>query len=422
MQQVSDKKRKRVKLSANELQIHWTPEMNVGFKELTKGLCDMVMSEDKGLVLPRPDAQWLIRCEASDFALGAALQQMQPAGSWRPVAFYSQKLQGERAETTKEGFTHTKHTGQYGWTPPEKETYEIVPCLQKFQSWIGGQEIMVKPDHNAILEWYKEDLCTISGPLGHRGRLHEFLSRFNHFIKYTPGPDNHVGDALSQWAYPAGTAENTNFHGGDADVAGWQQKERKEREYIRQKLQEQYPRAYAAVHEVYGWNASVVESKLQLIRSYTQLWASDHQGREFQSSEELFLHTLQTVQDRSNFLSLPSSPSVRSVTATSRRQVTELYDGFNDMSWHMPGVHRYAYDVRDVKKVKIPPACAVLETDWTDHYRGNAFFQPHWEALETDTVLDINGCEYGYYQGKVSSEVRICPACLPDYQGVQGYT
>ena len=133
------KKRKRVKLSAKELQIHWTPEMIAGFKELKKCLCDMVMSEDKGLVLPRPDGQWLIRCDASDFAVGGALEQMQPDGSWRPVAFYSRKLQGERAGTTKEGFTRTKHTGQYGWTPREKETYAIVSCLLKFQSWIGGQ-------------------------------------------------------------------------------------------------------------------------------------------------------------------------------------------------------------------------------------------------------------------------------------------
>ena len=127
-------------------------------------------------------------------------------------------------------------------------------------------------------------------------------------------------------------------------------------------------------HAVNGWNASEVESKLRLIRKHAQFWATDDQGREFQSSEELFLHTLQTVQDRSNFSSLPSSSSVRAVTAMSRRQVTELFDGLNNMSWHMPGVYRYAYDVRDVKEVKIPPACAVLTADWTEHYRADPFF------------------------------------------------
>ena len=171
---------------------------------------------------------------------------MAPSGLLQP------ELQGERAETTKEGFTRTKHNGQYGWTPREKETYAIVLCVLKFQSWMGGQEITVKTDHSAIVEWYREDLCTISGPLGRRGRGHEFLSRFNLLIEYTPGPDNHVRDALSRWAYRAGTAQDTNFDRGDADLAGWQEEERKERKYIRQKLQDQYPQAYAAVHAVNG--------------------------------------------------------------------------------------------------------------------------------------------------------------------------
>ena len=111
------KKRRWVTLSAKEWQIHWTPEMIAGFEELKSGLCDMVMGEDTGLVLPRPDGQWLIRGDASDFPVGGELEQMQPDGSWRPVAFYSRKLQAELAETSKEGFTRTKHTGQYGWTP-----------------------------------------------------------------------------------------------------------------------------------------------------------------------------------------------------------------------------------------------------------------------------------------------------------------
>ena len=64
---------------------------------------------------------------------------------------------------TKE--VNTKHTGQYGWTPRKKETYAIVSCLVKFQSWIGGQQISGQTDRSAIVKWYKEDLCTIAGLL-----------------------------------------------------------------------------------------------------------------------------------------------------------------------------------------------------------------------------------------------------------------
>ena len=98
----------------------------------------------------------------------------------------------------------------------------------------------MQTDHKAIVKWYKEDLFTISGPLGGRGRWHEFLSRFNLMIEYTPGPENQVGNALSRWAYPAGTAQDTNFHGSDQDLVGWENDEKKERDYIRNELKKTF--------------------------------------------------------------------------------------------------------------------------------------------------------------------------------------
>ena len=206
-------KRERLKPPVKEMKIEWNKEMIVGFENLKQSLIDMVNDESKDLCSPQPDGKWLIRCDASDFAVGGALEQLQSDGTYRPVAFYSRKLQGERRGTTKDGFTRTKHTGQYGWTPREKETYAIVSCLLKIQSWIRGQEITVQTDHSAIVKWYKEDLCTISGPLGRRGRWHEFLSRFNLMIEYTPGPEHHVGDALSRWAYREGRLKTPIFMG-----------------------------------------------------------------------------------------------------------------------------------------------------------------------------------------------------------------
>ena len=119
----------------------------------------------------------------------------------------------------------TKNTGQFAWTPREQETYAIVCCLLKFQSWIGGSAVEIQTDHSAIVKWYKEDLCTGSGPLGRRGRRHEFLSSFNLIITYRPVEENQVADALSRFAYPAGEAQDTNFPVGDYDLAGWEEAE-----------------------------------------------------------------------------------------------------------------------------------------------------------------------------------------------------
>ena len=107
-----------------------------------------------------------------------------------PIAFLSRKL----AE------------GQRKWVPREQETYNIMCALQKWESWIGLQPILVLTDHQALEHLYKEVLDPPSGPVGRRVRWHQFLSRFNITVGYIPGKDNHVADVMSRWAYPASKA------------------------------------------------------------------------------------------------------------------------------------------------------------------------------------------------------------------------
>ena len=55
-------------------------------------------------------------------------------------------------------------------------------------------------DLKSMERWYKEDLCTLSGPLGRRGPRHEFLSQYHIEVMYKPSKDNTVADGLSCWA------------------------------------------------------------------------------------------------------------------------------------------------------------------------------------------------------------------------------
>ena len=105
----------------------------------------------------------------------------------------------------------------------------MVSCPLKFKSWISGRKVTVFTDHKSLESWYKEDLCTMAGPLGRRGRWHEFVSRYNIVVIYKPGKDNDVGDGMSRWAYPAGLADDTNFHGSDADLKGYEDWEAQEK-------------------------------------------------------------------------------------------------------------------------------------------------------------------------------------------------
>jgi hypothetical protein len=162
-----------------------------------------------------PDKPFVIRADASNRAVGAALEQFLDDSpdpptvedihqkARVPVAFFSRKL--------TEGQTRT-------WTPREKETYAIVLSLLKWSSWIGLQPVLVVTDHRTLESWAKEVLDTPSAPVGRRARWHELLSRFNLQVIYLPGKDNVVADALSRWAYPASQAfADASLHGSVDD-------------------------------------------------------------------------------------------------------------------------------------------------------------------------------------------------------------
>ena len=80
-----------------------------------------------GAVLHQPDMN-----APSTYTVGGVLEQLWSAGSLRPVAFFSRKLQG------KEGY------GQRGWSIREKETYTIVATLYNFRSWLRNFPIKVQ--------------------------------------------------------------------------------------------------------------------------------------------------------------------------------------------------------------------------------------------------------------------------------------
>ena len=62
--------------------------------------------------------------------------------------------------------------GQRKWTPRELETYAIILALQKWESWISLQPVLVLTDDQSLESWAREVLDTRNGPLGRRARWH----------------------------------------------------------------------------------------------------------------------------------------------------------------------------------------------------------------------------------------------------------
>ena len=88
----------------------WTPEAEDAFNRLKERLLGQL-----GLFLVDPDKGFVLRTDASDYAVGAVLEQIRDDGSHVPVAFWSRIL--------AEGQRRT-------WTARERETYAIVCALR----------------------------------------------------------------------------------------------------------------------------------------------------------------------------------------------------------------------------------------------------------------------------------------------------
>ena len=102
------KKRKRITITAKEACIDLSDVMVKDLAAVKQALVDAT-----GLYLPKPGQPWRIRCDASHSAVGGALEQQQKDGEYHPVAFFSRKLQGQRAGTG----AGKRDTGQYALTP-----------------------------------------------------------------------------------------------------------------------------------------------------------------------------------------------------------------------------------------------------------------------------------------------------------------
>ena len=150
-----------------------------------------------GLYQPRLDQPFLLRTDASDYAVGAQLCQF-IEGKWRTVALFSRKLA----------------QSQRNWAVREKEMYAVVASLTKWCGIIHFQPVLVQTDHRALEHWITGNVGTPSGPRGRRGRWHESLSNFDLEIEYLPRSDNLVADAMSRFSYPASSAkQDVSWHG-----------------------------------------------------------------------------------------------------------------------------------------------------------------------------------------------------------------
>ena len=124
------------------------------------------------------------RTDASDFALGAVLEQ-----DGRPVEFFSRRLK----------------SAERNYTVREKELLAVVALLQKWRHHVGFDVVRVHTDHRALL-----NLQSQSKLAQHRlFRWNEALADFHIEWQFVPGRENIVVDTLSRLIAPLPTPSAT---------------------------------------------------------------------------------------------------------------------------------------------------------------------------------------------------------------------
>ena len=103
------------------------------------------MANDVTLKTPWLDGRPFYICtDASRYAIGATIEQVDDEGHHHPPAFWSRKL------TTR----------QRNWSPREQEAYAILCALQRYEVWILGHRVEVLIDHKSLESWRTEHVDT----------------------------------------------------------------------------------------------------------------------------------------------------------------------------------------------------------------------------------------------------------------------
>ncbi|GBG72717.1 hypothetical protein CBR_g12285 [Chara braunii] len=128
------------------------------------------------LKLPDPTLPFVLTTDASQYGIGAVLQQDDGNGL-RPVEFMSMKIKTQKLQDS----TY------------EKELYALVSALKHWKHFLLGRHFKIFSDHST-LQWLKSQ-----GELNDKlARYIQFIDLFDFELKHKKGCYNKVADALSR--------------------------------------------------------------------------------------------------------------------------------------------------------------------------------------------------------------------------------
>ena len=160
-------------IAAKEKFVQWTPELSDAFSNAKRILADATM-----LSHPVPGARIALTVDASNVAVGAALEQL-VGDAWRPLAFFSRHLRPPEQK----------------YSAFDRELLALYLAVRHFRYFLEGREFVAFTDHRPIVA----AMSKFADPWSARQQRHlAYVSEFTTDIQHVSGKKNLVADALSR--------------------------------------------------------------------------------------------------------------------------------------------------------------------------------------------------------------------------------
>ncbi|XP_037866490.1 uncharacterized protein LOC119628437 [Bombyx mori] len=150
----------------------WGLEQDDAFKSLKR-----LLTTSPILVQADYTKPFILRTDASDYALGVCLLQGESSNDERPIEYASRLLT----------------SAERNYSTTEREALAVVWAVERFRGYIDGHQVHVRSDHQP-LKW----LFSVKSPSGRLVRWAMKLQAYDLQIEYTPGKVNVIADTLSR--------------------------------------------------------------------------------------------------------------------------------------------------------------------------------------------------------------------------------
>ena len=145
----------------SKINFHWEVEHQVAFDQLKS-----MVSSGQVMGHPQFDKEFVVDVDASDYALGAELSQIEENGEERPIYYASRHL--EKAERS--------------YSATARETLAAVFGCEHFSHYLHGKKFVLRTDHNPLV-W----LRSMKNPKRPYSGWIVRLEQFNYIIQYREG-------------------------------------------------------------------------------------------------------------------------------------------------------------------------------------------------------------------------------------------